>query len=98
MLDGQLAGRDDALGLVSDVKQDLIVIDLDHGAFDDIAVIEVLDGLVDRGEEILSGADVIDGYLRDVGIGHMYWCSGVEIGSSRRTEVRVSHADPQHSG
>jgi hypothetical protein len=52
MLDRQLARGDDALGLVADVEQDLVPIDLDDGAFDNVAVIEVLDGLVDRGEEL----------------------------------------------
>src|SRR5699024_3242482 len=62
VLDGQLTGRDYTLGLVADVQQDLVVIDLDDGALDDIAIIEVLDGLIDGGEEILSGANVVDGY------------------------------------
>ena len=53
VLDRQLARGDDALGLVADVEQDLVPIDLDDGAFDDVAVVEVLDGLVDRGEESL---------------------------------------------
>jgi hypothetical protein len=51
VLDGQLARGNDALGLVADVEQDLVSIDLDDGAFDNVAVVEVLDGLVDRGEE-----------------------------------------------
>ena len=71
VLDGQLAGGDDALRLVADVEQDLIAIDLDDGALDDVAIVEVLDRGVDGGEEILSGADVVDGDLRGVGGGHM---------------------------
>jgi hypothetical protein len=63
VLDGQLARGDDTLGLVADVEQDLVAVDLDDGAFDDVAVVEVLDGLVDRGEEVLSRADVVDGDL-----------------------------------
>ena len=63
VLDRQLAGRDDALGLVADVEQDLVPVDLDDGALDDVAVVEVLDGLVDRGEEGLLGPDVVDRYL-----------------------------------
>ena len=51
VLDRQLTRGDDALGLVADVEQDLVPIDLDDGAFDNVAVVEVLDGLVDRGEE-----------------------------------------------
>ena len=65
VLDRQLAGGDDALGLVADVEQDLVAVDLDDGALDDVAVVEVLDGLVDRGEEVLSGPDVVD---RDLGV------------------------------
>ena len=53
VLDGQLARGDDALGLVADVEQDLVAVDLDDGALDDVAVVEVLDGRVDRGEEVL---------------------------------------------
>ena len=64
VLDRQLARGDDALGLVADVEQDLVPVDLDDGAFDDVAVVEVLDGLVDRGEEVLLGTDVVD---RDLG-------------------------------
>jgi hypothetical protein len=71
VLDGQLAGGDDTLRLVADVQQDLVMIDLDNGAFNDVTIVEVLDGLVDCGEEILSGADVVDGNLRNVGGGHM---------------------------
>src|SRR5690606_36536861 len=63
VLDGQLPRGDHALGLVADVEQDLVPVDLDDGALDDVAVIEVLDGLIDRGEERLLGAEVVDGYL-----------------------------------
>ena len=64
VLDRQLAGGDDTLGLVADVEQDLVPVDLDDDAFDDVAVVEVLDGLVDRGEEVLRRTDVVDGDLR----------------------------------
>src|SRR5690606_27563471 len=63
VLDRQLARGDDPLGLVADVEQDLVPVDLDDGALDDVAVIEVLDRLVDRGEESLLGAEVVDGDL-----------------------------------
>ena len=43
--DRQLAGRDHALGLVADVEQDLVAVDLDHGAFDDLAVLDVDHGV-----------------------------------------------------
>ncbi len=63
VLDGQLAGGDDALGLVADVEEDLVAVHLDDRAFDDVAVVEVLDGRVNGGEEVLLGADVVDGNL-----------------------------------
>src|SRR5690606_38741585 len=64
VLDGQLAGEDDAFGLVADVEENLVAVDLDDGAFDDVAVVEVLDGRVDGCEEVLFRADVVDGDLR----------------------------------
>ena len=81
VLDRQLARGDDALGLVADVEQDLVPVDLDDGAFDNVAVVEVLDGLVDRGEERFLRPDVVD---RDLGCArggldaarHVGSCSG----------------------
>jgi hypothetical protein len=67
MLDRQLAGRDNSFGLVADVEQDLVPVNLDDGAVDDVAVVEVLDGLVDRGEKGFLRTDVINGYLRSGG-------------------------------
>src|SRR4030095_7746947 len=63
VLDRQLARGDDALGLVADVEQDLVPIDLDAGAFDNVAVVEVLDGLVDGCEECFLRAKIVDGDL-----------------------------------
>jgi len=63
VLDRQLTGGDDPLRLVADVEQDLVSVDLDDGAFDNVAVVEVLDGLVDRGEEGLLRPDVVDRHL-----------------------------------
>src|SRR5690606_9284098 len=60
---GKFAGGDDTLGLVSDVEQNLIAIDLDDRAFDDVAVVEELQSLLDRGQEVLSRSDVVDGDL-----------------------------------
>ena len=76
VLDRQLARGDDALGLVADVEQDLVAVDLDDDALDDVAVVEVLDRLVDRGEEVLFGADVVDRDLREVGASMLavMWC------------------------
>src|SRR5699024_5111931 len=64
VLDGQFAGENDAFGLVTDVEEDLVAVDLDDGAFDDVAVVEVLDGRVDGGEELFLRADVVDRDLR----------------------------------
>src|SRR5690606_14186411 len=64
VLDGQLAGKNDAFGLVTDVEENLVAVDLDDGAFDDVTVVEVLDGLVDGCEEVFFRADVVDGDLR----------------------------------
>ena len=63
VLDRELARGDDALGLVADVEQDLVAVDLHDGAFDDVAVVEELEGLFDRGQEVLSRSDVVDGDL-----------------------------------
>ena len=65
LLDGKLTGGNDALGLVADVEQHLVVIDLDDGTFDQITIIEVLDGGIDCLDEVLFGADVVDGDLGD---------------------------------
>ena len=44
MLDGQFAGGDNTLGLVANVQKHLVPINLDNGALDDVAVIEVFNG------------------------------------------------------
>ena len=78
VLDGELTGRDDAFGLVADVEQDFVAVNLDDGPFDDVAIVEVFDGLVDGGEKVLGRADVVEGYLRrgDGGTWHVVGCSG----------------------
>ena len=63
--DRQLTAGDHALGLVPDVQQDLVVVDLDHRAGDELAVLD-LDhggriGLVEAGAEI-----VLDDWTGDV--------------------------------
>ena len=82
VLDGELTGRDDAFGLVTDVEQDFVTVNLDDGPFDDVAIVEVFDGFVDGGEKILGRADVVKGYLRrgDGGTWHVVGCSG-QVGS-----------------
>ena len=47
MLNGQLAREDNALSLVADVEEDLVAVNLNDGAFNDVAIVEVLDGFVD---------------------------------------------------
>ena len=78
VLDGEFTRRDDTFGLVTDVEQNLVPVHLDDGPLDDVAIVEVLDGLVDSGEEVLGSANVVDGYLRrgDGGTGHVVGCSG----------------------
>jgi hypothetical protein len=39
--DRELLRRDDALGLVADIEQHLVAIDLDDRALDDVSVLEV---------------------------------------------------------
>ena len=57
--DRQLLDRDDALGLVADVEQHLVGVDLDDRAGDDVAVVELDDRGVDRvGER--HAAEVVD--------------------------------------
>ena len=68
LLDGKLAGGDDTLGLVADVQEDFVVIDLDDGALNQITIIEVLDGGIDCLDEVLFGADVVDGNLGDFSV------------------------------
>src|SRR5207237_535500 len=50
--DGELAGRDDALGLVADVQQDLVLVDFDDDTLDDVPVVELDDR---AGDGILEG-------------------------------------------
>ncbi|MDF2667381.1 MAG: polyribonucleotide nucleotidyltransferase [Microbacterium sp.] len=65
VLDRKLAGGDDTLGLVTDVEEDLVAVDLHDGALDEVAVVEELEGLLDRGQEVFGGADVVDRDLLD---------------------------------
>ena len=78
VLDGELTGRDDAFGLIADVEQDFVTVNLDDCPFDDVAIVEVFDGFVDGGEKVLARADVVDGYLwrGDGGTWHVVGCSG----------------------
>jgi hypothetical protein len=57
--DGQLLDGDDALGLVADVQEHLVAIDLDDRPFDEVAVLEVLEALLDGADELLRGQVVL---------------------------------------
>ena len=58
LANGELAGGDDALGLVADVKQDLVALDLHDGAGDEAALVKVGNGAVDEVVHLLVG-DVV---------------------------------------
>ena len=58
--DGELAGGDDALGLEADVEQDLVAVDLDDRPLDDVAVVELDDGVAHRLFEIGVAQVVVD--------------------------------------
>lgn len=60
VLDGELARGDDTLGLVPDVEEDLVAVDLHDGAFDEVSVVEELQCLFDRGKKVFSRPDVVD--------------------------------------
>ncbi len=53
LADRQLLGGDDALGLVPDVQEDLVAVHLDDGPLDEVAVLEVLQALLDGLDELL---------------------------------------------
>ena len=75
VLDGQLAGRDNTFGLVSDVQQYLVVVNLDDGTLDNVTIVEVLDGGVYSCEEVLCGSDIVNRNLRGVRRWHIEKCS-----------------------
>jgi hypothetical protein len=63
VLDGQLAGGDDAFRLVADVEQHLVAVDLHHVPVDDVTLVEGLQRLLVGSRELLGGADVVLGHL-----------------------------------
>ena len=75
MLDGQLARGDNAFGLVSDVQQYLVVVNLDDSTLDNVTIVEVLDGGIYSCEEVLCGSDIVDRNLRGVRRWHIKKCS-----------------------
>ncbi len=63
VFDGQLTRRDDPFGLVADVEQDLVPVNLDDDTFDDVSVVEILDRGVDRREQFFLRPNIVDGDL-----------------------------------
>ena len=66
--DGQLASGDDTFALVADVEQHLVLVDLDDGAVDELAVVDGDHGAVDRvgerhaeivGDDLAGGVDAL---------------------------------------
>ena len=60
----QFLGRDHTLGLVADVEEHLVLVDLDDDTRDDVAIIEVDEGLVDRRFEAGVAEIVLDDGLK----------------------------------
>ena len=60
LADGELADGNDALGLEADVDEDLVALDLHNGAVNQVALIEIGDGVVDEVVHLL-GIDVVEG-------------------------------------
>ena len=75
--DRQLAAGDHALGLVADVEQDLVPVDLDDRALDELAVLDRHHGAVDGVVE--AAAEVVVGDLAG-GVGAVLG-EGAEVGS-----------------
>ena len=65
MFNGQFAGKNNAFGFVTDIEQNFVAINFHDSTGDKIAIIEVLDGLVDFFDEVLGRADVVNGNLRN---------------------------------
>src|SRR5699024_12294932 len=58
VLDGQLARRNDTFGLVSHVEHYHVAVNLNHGDFDDVTLIALLDGGVDNCDEVHGGSGI----------------------------------------
>ncbi len=69
LADGQLAGGNDALALEADVNEDLVVLELDNGAIDQIALVELGQRAVDHLVHLLVGdvREVDHGRVLDFG-------------------------------
>ena len=66
LADGELAGGDDALGLVADVEQDLVPLHAHDRAVYEVALVERIDRAVDEGMHLLIG---VLGLLDDAFVG-----------------------------
>ncbi len=96
VLDRELAARDDTFGSVTDVEQDLVPVDLHDDAVDDVAVVEVLDRLVDRGEEgfLVTDVDATCGVAAVVSVLLVMWERAPVRTVSRRYCLRRSPFRP----
>ena len=65
LLDGEFFRRNHTFGLVADVQENFVMIDLDDSALDQVTIVEVLDGGIDCLDEVIDGADVVDRHLFD---------------------------------
>ena len=65
VLDRQLPGRDYPLRLIPNIQQHLIPVDLDDRPLNNVPIIEILDRLIDRRQEILGRTNIIQGDLRN---------------------------------
>ena len=91
VLDGQLAGRDNTFGLVSDVQQYLVVVNLDDGTPDNVTIVEVLDGGVYSCEEVLCGSDIVDRNLRGSRRWHIVKMLRINVGNRSWTTACLSN-------
>ena len=70
LADRQLAGGDDALGLVADVDEDFVVVDPDDVAGDDVALLEGMEGGVVVGDDLAVDLEQqAVGAFDDLGVG-----------------------------
>ena len=65
MANREFTRRDNTFGLVTDVEQNLVAVDLYNDALDEVAVVEELKGCFYRCQEFFGGADVVDCDLLD---------------------------------
>ena len=78
--------EDDALALVADVEQHFVIVDLDDGAVDELAVLDFDEGAGDRigeGHAEIVGDDLAGGVVA-------LFVERAEHGAVRREEVEVS--------